>query len=242
MIELIAVYLLARRNGEIVEEKGYRGTAYRWGTVGLWFGGEITGAVVGAALLGHNAEEMAVYACALLGAIIGGAAACYWAGQTPIHPSQTWNPTHLSPPTGLVGWEAPDPTQQPLVLLPPNVDLMVLGAAGDWAMVRAVNSWVGWVDARQLLPKPSLPVFPGPPSLAVLTGLSGNPHAPHAFMERPNLPLAIPCPTGPQAGQLAPEVPVAWTGSAACAICGRPRSDRLHAGSEQQAEQRRWPI
>jgi hypothetical protein len=67
-----------------------------------------------------------------------------------------------------------------------------------------------------------------------------GPHELHAFLERPDLPVAIPRPPGPV--QIGPELPVARTGSPACAICGRPRSDRLHAESEEAAQPERWPL
>jgi hypothetical protein len=66
---------------------------------------------------------------------------------------------------------------------------------------------------------------------------------PHAFLERPDLPVAVPR-QGTPAGPLlaAPASTVSRTGTPSCAVCGRPRSDRLHAQSEEEAAAERWPV
>ncbi|MGA2512629.1 MAG: HEAT repeat domain-containing protein [Candidatus Limnocylindrales bacterium] len=71
------------------------------------------------------------------------------AGQSPEVPS--WAPTHFVPAGGLPAWDYPDPSRQPLVVLNPGLGLVVDAAAGDWALVRAVNGWRGWVDGRRLV-------------------------------------------------------------------------------------------
>jgi RsiW-degrading membrane proteinase PrsW (M82 family) len=63
-----------------------------------------------------------------------------------------WAPTHLAPPDGLQSWDQPDGSR-PMTPLAPGLDLLVVQRIGDWAQVRAVNGWSGWVDARRLLPK-----------------------------------------------------------------------------------------
>jgi RsiW-degrading membrane proteinase PrsW (M82 family) len=62
-------------------------------------------------------------------------------------------PTHLAPPDGLQSWDQPD-ASRPMTPLAPGLELVVVQRIGDWAQVRAVNSWSGWVDARRLVPRP----------------------------------------------------------------------------------------
>jgi SH3-like domain-containing protein len=38
-----------------------------------------------------------------------------------------------------------------MVVLNPGLGLVVDAVAGDWARVRAVNGWQGWVDGRRLI-------------------------------------------------------------------------------------------
>lgn len=68
MLELIIVFFLARKVGRIAEEKGRGVWGYRFMAVGLWFGGEILGAMVGMAI--HD-DPATVYGLALIGAIVG---------------------------------------------------------------------------------------------------------------------------------------------------------------------------
>ncbi|HEY1167893.1 MAG TPA: hypothetical protein VGE81_02765 [Candidatus Limnocylindrales bacterium] len=71
------------------------------------------------------------------------------AAQSPEGPS--WSPTHFVPAGGLPAWDYPDPSRQPMVVLNPGLGLVVDAVAGDWARVRAVNGWQGWVDGRRLI-------------------------------------------------------------------------------------------
>jgi hypothetical protein len=64
-----------------------------------------------------------------------------------------WAPTHLVPSDGMAAWGAPDPSQPPVAMLPPWLELAVEARAGEWAQVRAANGWRGWVDGRLLLPR-----------------------------------------------------------------------------------------
>jgi RsiW-degrading membrane proteinase PrsW (M82 family) len=64
-----------------------------------------------------------------------------------------WAPTHLAPPEGLQSWDQPDGSR-PMTPLAPGLELLVVQRIGDWAQVRAVNGWTGWVDARRLVTKP----------------------------------------------------------------------------------------
>ena len=62
----------------------------------------------------------------------------------------TWSPTHFVPMGGLPAWDYPDPNRQPIAVLNARLGLVVEAVAGDWALVRAVNGWRGWVDGRRL--------------------------------------------------------------------------------------------
>jgi hypothetical protein len=71
MLEIILVSLLVRRIGALLREKGRKPLLFQFLTVVLWFGGELTGAVIGAiAEMGAGA-----YLLALLGAAAGAAVA-----------------------------------------------------------------------------------------------------------------------------------------------------------------------
>jgi hypothetical protein len=67
-------------------------------------------------------------------------------------PPAAFAPTHGVPPEGLPSWALPDPsgTSTPLAA---GLDLEVVQRVGDWAQVRASNSWTGWVDGRRLVAK-----------------------------------------------------------------------------------------
>lgn len=55
-----------------MEQKGHKSGRYKALTVGLWFGGEIVGAIIGFAVTGVNSSSQFVpYLVALLGAVIG---------------------------------------------------------------------------------------------------------------------------------------------------------------------------
>jgi uncharacterized membrane protein YeaQ/YmgE (transglycosylase-associated protein family) len=72
MIEILVLIALTNRIGKTVEAKGYKSGKYKWITIGLWFGGEIVGAVIGSALTGGDESAIGVlYLVALLGAVIG---------------------------------------------------------------------------------------------------------------------------------------------------------------------------
>ncbi|MCA9682226.1 MAG: hypothetical protein KC457_08525 [Myxococcales bacterium] len=69
MLEIVIVIVLGRKLAEMAQERGHgRGWA---ALVLLWFVGEFLGAFVGALAVG---DGIALYACALLGAALGGAA------------------------------------------------------------------------------------------------------------------------------------------------------------------------
>lgn len=70
MLEIIALVLLTRKIGQILEAKGRKSGWFKVLTVVLWFGGEIAGAIVVAVATG-GAEGAQVYVGALVGAVLG---------------------------------------------------------------------------------------------------------------------------------------------------------------------------
>ena len=67
-----------------------------------------------------------------------------------------WSPTHYVPAGGAAAWDYPDPSRPPRVVLNGGLGLVIDGIAGDWALVRAVNGWRGWVDGRRLTTRPPI--------------------------------------------------------------------------------------
>ncbi|MBM4409442.1 MAG: PrsW family intramembrane metalloprotease [Chloroflexi bacterium] len=78
------------------------------------------------------------------------AAAVPAAAVPPAPAPPAWAPTHLAPPDGLQSWDQPD-ASRPMTLLAAGLPLVVVQRVGDWAQVRAVNGWTGWVDGRRLV-------------------------------------------------------------------------------------------
>lgn len=74
MIEIIIVWQLCKKVGEIVREKGRKAFGWQFLTVVLWLGGEIFGAIVGAVMSGGE-EGAGLYFMALIGAATGGVTA-----------------------------------------------------------------------------------------------------------------------------------------------------------------------
>jgi hypothetical protein len=78
MIEIIILWSLTKRIGNIVEEKGHKSGGYKLLTVVLWFGGEFVGAILGALVTGvESSGQCTAYIFALLGAATG-AGIAYW--------------------------------------------------------------------------------------------------------------------------------------------------------------------
>ena len=72
MIEILVIWLLARKIGEIVKEKGHRSGWYIFLTIVLWIGGELVGAIIGTILAFElGLSECLVYPFALAGAACG---------------------------------------------------------------------------------------------------------------------------------------------------------------------------
>jgi tetratricopeptide (TPR) repeat protein len=85
MLEILVLIGLTNRIGKIVEAKGYKSGKYKWMTVGLWFGGEIVGAIIGALIMGGDQSgSCALYVIALLGAAAGAGIANSIASNLPV--------------------------------------------------------------------------------------------------------------------------------------------------------------
>jgi len=72
MLEIIAIIFLGKKISEIVKAKGHNPTGYVILMVVLWIGLELTGAVIGALLIG---DGPALYIFAIIGGIMGAAIA-----------------------------------------------------------------------------------------------------------------------------------------------------------------------
>jgi hypothetical protein len=71
---------------------------------------------------------------------------------------------------------------------------------------------------------------------------SVDPKLPHAFVEKANVPFAVP---RAPAALIGPELPFRRSDAAeGCALCGRSRDDRIHEASDQaaEAEEWHWPV
>jgi hypothetical protein len=72
MLDILALWLLAKWIGNIVAEKGHKSGWYKVLTVVLWFGGEIVGAIFGTVLTGASeSAQCDIYLFALAGAAAG---------------------------------------------------------------------------------------------------------------------------------------------------------------------------
>lgn len=68
-----------------------------------------------------------------------------------------------------------------------------------------------------------------------------DPKLPHAFLEKLNVPFAVPRAAGPMA--TGPEIAFRReSASGECGLCGRGRSDRIHEAAEQAADEEHWPV
>ena len=69
-----------------------------------------------------------------------------------------------------------------------------------------------------------------------------DPSSPHAFVEKLNMPFAVPRAVGSM-GQTGPELAFRRSENPPeCGLCGRSKSDRLHLASEEAADEEHWPV
>jgi len=76
MLEILLVWTLAKKIGNIVQNKGHARWGYQLLLVVLWIGGEVAGGIVGAIAQegggqGEKGFPCMAYVCALVGAAIG---------------------------------------------------------------------------------------------------------------------------------------------------------------------------
>jgi len=85
MLEIIVLIGLTSQIGKIVEAKGYKSGKYKWMTVGLWFGGELVGAIIGSLITGGDeSANCLLYIIALVGAAAGAGIANSIANKLPV--------------------------------------------------------------------------------------------------------------------------------------------------------------
>lgn len=162
MLEFVIVYFPARRIGGIVEAKGQSGTAYKWLTAGLWFGGEILGFIV----RGYRPARRCPGGLPLRtggrhrwgGHRVGPG----FPGAGESEPSVESDLPDAADGRPGVGAAEPGATP-PSLMIPGNVELVVENRAGDWAQVRAANGFSGFVDARVLIPRSGAVPWMGQP-------------------------------------------------------------------------------
>lgn len=71
MIEIIVIWQLATRIGNVAYQKGLKRIGYQIMAVILWLCGEIFGAILGNFIFGANASFLVKYLFALIGAVVG---------------------------------------------------------------------------------------------------------------------------------------------------------------------------
>lgn len=95
MLEILALWWLTKKIGEIGKQKGHESLAYQIIAVVLWLGGEIAGAVVGVLLSAFMDDSLGclIYLFAIVGAVVGGAAAYFIATLiSPADPTASTSP------------------------------------------------------------------------------------------------------------------------------------------------------
>lgn len=69
-----------------------------------------------------------------------------------------------------------------------------------------------------------------------------DPEAPHAYVERMNLPYNLPRPMGLGVGT-GPEMPFSKSGPPDdCELCSKRRSDPIHTAADEAAASAHWPV
>jgi len=88
MLEILVLWILTRRIGAIVEQKGHRSGWFRALAVALWFAGELMGALAGG-LIAQGRGLLTGYVFALAGAAVG-AAIAWGAASQPVFSYRWW--------------------------------------------------------------------------------------------------------------------------------------------------------
>lgn len=103
MLEILAIWYLSKKVGEIVESKGYKRGWFVVLTIALWFSGEIIGAVVGSIVISSDeSNQFIIYLFAIGGAAIGAGISYLIANSLPLKEIQSPQPViedSLSTPT-----------------------------------------------------------------------------------------------------------------------------------------------
>ena len=98
MLEIIALWVLCKKIGTIVNDKGRKSGGYIALTIAFWIGGEIIGAVIGASIAyATDSGNCIVYAVALLGAAAG-AGIAYAIARAASDVSPAYEPLQVAPP------------------------------------------------------------------------------------------------------------------------------------------------
>jgi hypothetical protein len=86
--------------------------------------------------------------------------------------TEPFTPTHAVPVEGLPAWSEPDPTQSPVALLDPGLEVRrVEQSENGWARVVCSNEWGAWVDGRRLVALDQVAV---PEVVPILDGALGQ--------------------------------------------------------------------
>jgi predicted branched-subunit amino acid permease len=97
MLEIIAIWAMTSQIGKVVKAKGHKSGWYQVMTVVFWFGGELIGALIGAAI--SDGDTCGTYGFAIAGAAAGAGVAYLIARSLPDQtPPQTPQPPQATLP------------------------------------------------------------------------------------------------------------------------------------------------
>jgi hypothetical protein len=115
MIEILVLIAFTGHIGKVVEAKGYKSGKYKAYAVGLWFGGELIGAILGSFFLSSagDSTRCGAYIFALIGAAIGAFIANSIAGNLEPMPGYPLSAAPLTPAAAPAAMPATAPAAQP---------------------------------------------------------------------------------------------------------------------------------
>jgi hypothetical protein len=147
---------LCWRNGRTARRGGHSRRRYWLITLGLLFGGEIAGVIVGSLWIGGLQTPIWVlYGFTWEGLILGGAASYLLANRAARTPvlvfGAPWDPTHWSPEEALDVTDAPDSKEPVVGSIPGRRLILVDEWAGDRAHIGTADGLQGWVDGAGLI-------------------------------------------------------------------------------------------